>query len=338
MNHLSTVRIGIIGCGHFGNIHADAFSKIKRVRLVAFCNRTIEKAEVLRRRYNGSFATKEPNELIDSKDIDGIIIATHHDSHAELCTRGALAGKHILVEKPLGMSLRECQTLARQVGEYGSRIAVGYKLRFAPTIQRARELLKQPYLIIGQMCEDPWSDDYWPQDPICGGGFVLSTGCHTFDMVCYLAQSRPIRVYAEAGALSHPGHPCLDHMVGTIAFENGALGVLAQGQSGTPARASKFQFSLFGANNTAIEIHNRLLSGSYRIGTRVDEIERAGDEAIFEQAVHFVAQICDGVPPVCGLWDGLLPNLLFEATVRANNTKIPQEIYWDGDQPRLASA
>lgn len=336
MNHkVRQARLGILGCGHFGTLHAEAFSNIRRAKLVGFCNRTIDKAENLRKRLGGGFATTDPEELIHSKNIDGVIIATHHDTHAEFCIKAALAGKHVLVEKPLGMSLKECQKIIEQAGQYASKISVGYKLRWAPTIQRARELLSRPLLIIGQFTEDVWSDTMWQQDPVRGGGSVLGNGCHTLDMIYYLAQSRPIRVYAEGDALSHLGHPCLDHMVGTVLFESGAMGVWIQGQSGTPVRASKYEFSLFGGKNIAIEIFNRVLNGIYRIDNRIEEMQSSGDQALFQQALGFVAQICDGAPPLCGLWEGLLPNLLLEACDRARKTHVAQEIRWNEDKPSI---
>lgn len=328
-------RLGILGCGQFGGFHARVFSNIRRSRLVGFCNRTLEKAEDLCRRFNGDFATDDPEELINSEDINGIIIATHHDTHAEFCTKAALAGKHVLVEKPLGMNLKQCQDIVEQAGQYASRITVGYKFRLAPTIQRARELLSQPLLVIGQMTEDIWSDGMWQQDPVTGGGSVLGNGCHTLDMICYLAQSRPIRIYAEGGTLSHPNHPCLDHMVSTVVFENGTLGALIQGQSGTPARAGKYEFSLFGGQNIAIEIHSRLLNGVYRINGRIEEMQYSGDEALFQQARGFVSQICDGKPPHCDLWEGLLPNLLLEACDSARKSHVAKEIRWHDGKPAL---
>lgn len=328
-------RIGIIGCGNFGSIHAEVFSKIRRAQLVGFCNRTIEKAENLRKRFNGKFSTADPNEIFNSDEIDGVIIATQHDSHAELCIKAALAGKHVLVEKPLGMNLDQCREIVNKVGDQVSKITVGYKLRWAPTIQRARELLEEPLMIVGSYTEDTWNETFWAQDPTMGGGGVLSGGCHTLDMICYLARSRPIRVFAEGGALTHPGHPCLDHMVGTILFENGALGAWIQGQSGTPVRASKYMFTLYGKNNAVIEIFNRVLNGVYRIGNRIEEIERAGDEALFNQDSGFISQICDGVPPLCNLWEGVLPNLLLGACYKAHKTGMAQTIHWSGDKPVL---
>jgi len=328
-------RLGILGCGHFGSFHARVFSNLRRARLVGFCNRTFEKAENLRRRFNGDFATDDPEELIHSDDINGVIIATHHDTHAEFCIRATQAGKHVLVEKPLGMNLKQCQDVVEQAGKYASKITVGYKYRLAPTVQRARELLNKPLLVIGQFTEDVWSDSMWQQDPARGGGSVLGNGCHTLDLICYLAQSRPIRVYAEADTLSHPGHPCLDHMVSTIVFENGALGALIQGQSGTPVRASKYEFSIFGGQNVAIEIHNRLLDGVYRISDRTEEIQYSGDEALFQQARGFVSQICDGAAPHCDLWEGLLPNLLLEACDAARTSHVAKEIRWNDGKPTL---
>lgn len=330
-------RLGIIGCGYWGALHAAALAGVRGARLVGFSNRTLEKAEALRLKFNGQIATSDPRELLESNEIDGVVIATQHDSHAELCLQAARSGKHVLVEKPIAMTLAQCAWLAEEIGDCAHLIAVGYKLRWAPTIRRARDLLPLPRLIIGQMTEDKWASDSWQQDPRKGGGSVLGNGCHTLDMICYLAGSHPVRVYAEGGTLSHAGHPCLDHMVGTIVFENGALGSWIQGQSGTPKRASKYQFSIFGGDNVAIEVHNRVMTGVYRVAGRTEEMNYSGDEALFQQARGFVAQICDDQPPLCGFWEGLLPNLLLDACARARSTGYAQHIQWNGDVPLISA-
>jgi predicted dehydrogenase len=334
MGRLSSIGLGIIGCGHFGRYHAEAFARLRGVRLLAFCNRTLDKAQTLCNTFDGTLATTDPGDLMASRDVDAVVIATHHDSHAELCRQAVLAGKHVLVEKPLGITLKECEELAEAIRGHENRVAVGFKLRFAPTVQRARVLLPNPTLVIGQMVEDAWTSDMWPQNPRSGGGSVISGGCHTVDMLCFLAQSRPVRVAAEARAQTHPGHPCADQMHAIITFANGASGVCIQSQATTPARAGKYQFSLFNAAGVAIELYDRLQSGVYRIGARIEEVRRSGDEAIHHQASAFLAQ-ARGAASACGLHEGLLANLLLEACLRAAKFGQAQTIHWSGDTPSL---
>ncbi len=332
---MAVARIAIVGCGHFGAYHAEAFSRLRRVRLVGFCNRTRGKAEALAARFGGSIVTTEPDELFQSVAIDAVVIATHHDSHADLCRRAVLAGKHVLVEKPLGMSLKECEELVSGVEGREHLISVGYKFRYFPTVQRARDILPQPELVVGQFIDDRWDPISWQHLPEIGGGSVLGDGCHTLDMLCYLAQSRPVRVYAEGGTRAHLGHPCLDQMHAIVTFENGATGVCIQSQTAVPRRAGKYQFSLFGTGGLAIELYDRLQSGTYRIGTRTEDMTRAGDEAIHHQARAFVAQVCDGAPSACGLQDGFLANLLLEACFRSVRTHLPQHITWRTGRPEI---
>src|SRR5690348_2448935 len=191
------VNLAIIGCGHFGRYHAETFSKLREVRLVGFCNRSLDKAKALAQRFDGEISTIDPDEIFARKDIHGLVIATHHDSHADLCRRAVLAGKHVLVEKPLGMNLSECENLVEAVRGKEQLITVGYKLRFFPTVCRSKEVIRQPNLVVGQLIDDKWTTSMWQQDPAVGGGSILGNGCHTLDMLCYLASSRPIRVYAE---------------------------------------------------------------------------------------------------------------------------------------------
>ena len=161
MSDAKLARIGIVGCGHFGQYHAQVFDRLRRARLVGFCNRTLDKAEALCLRFGGEIATTDPEDLFASKQIDAVVIATHHDSHTDLCRRAALAGKHVLVEKPLGMCLKECEELVQAVRGREHLISVGYKLRHFPTVQRARELLPCPNLIVGQYMDDKWDPKWW---------------------------------------------------------------------------------------------------------------------------------------------------------------------------------
>lgn len=109
-----------------------------------------------------------------------------------------------------------------------------------------------------------------------------------------------------------------------------------QGETAIPPRAGKYQFSLFGVGGIAIELYNRCQSAVYRVGATTEEVDRAGDEAIYYQARAFVTQVRDGAPPACSVWDGLLANLLLEACFRAHRTHEPQRIVWRDDRPLLA--
>ena len=165
---------------------------------------------------------------------------------------------------------------------------VAYNMRYSPTVQRARELLPLPDLVTGMMVNDRWDDAYWAQDPIQGGGNVLSQGGHTVDLITFLAGQPPLRVSAVAANRTHPGHARVDHIVAAIEFANGAIGSWVQGDSGASSFTSKFHFSLRGGGDICIVPHDRLKRGVYRVGQRTEEMIRSGEEALWLQDRHFV--------------------------------------------------
>ena len=94
------------------------------------------------------------------------------------------------------------------------------------------------------MMDARWPDDFWANDPLKGGGNVLSQGCHTMDLVCHLNGAKPIRIFAEGGNYTHHGKDIIDNMVATIRFDNGAVATVAQGDSGQTPFVSKFSFQV----------------------------------------------------------------------------------------------
>src|SRR5207248_7243629 len=123
-----------------------------------------------------------------------------------------------------------------------------------------------------------WPDDSWANDPIRGGGNVLSQGCHAVELLSYLAGAKPIRIYAEGGNLHHPNIPLLfkegagsmsdhaggfvDAMAATIAYDNGAVASLFVGDVGMTEHNGKFSFQAMNGRKT-VHLYRRLTRMSY---------------------------------------------------------------------------
>src|SRR5690606_9491092 len=146
---------------------------------------------------------------------------TRHDSHAALAIAAAKAGKHILIEKPLALSIEDCEAVAEAVEKTGVTLMPAFKMRYYPLIRRAKEFIPEPMLVVGQLMDNRWADESWTQDPVQGGANVHSQGCHMADLIRFLAGSEPTEIWAAGGAFTHPGHPCIDHCVASIRFHNG---------------------------------------------------------------------------------------------------------------------
>ena len=116
-----TIRIGIIGCGAIGAEHAKALAQVDGAQIAGCCDLTMARAEEYARTYGIGYATTEHDRIIADPGIDAIYVLTQHDSHADLCIRAARAGKHVLVEKPLALTVEDCLRVGRAVKRPASR-------------------------------------------------------------------------------------------------------------------------------------------------------------------------------------------------------------------------
>ena len=92
--------------------------------------RDAAKAERFRLAYGGKYSCDDAERVIGDPSIDAIYITTWHDSHADLAIRAACAGKHVMIEKPLALSVAECQAIGRAVDETGIKLMVAFKMRY----------------------------------------------------------------------------------------------------------------------------------------------------------------------------------------------------------------
>lgn len=159
------VRLGVIGCGSMARAHPRTAAVHPAVQLHAYADVRAEAAQSFLHSFGGRYATTEPARLWRDEAIDAVLIATHHHSHAELAVQAAQAGKHVLVEKPLAMTVEDCRCVEEAVERAGIILVVGFRLRFAPLVQEAGRLVERPVLTAGQMMDNRWSDGHWAQDP-----------------------------------------------------------------------------------------------------------------------------------------------------------------------------
>ncbi len=149
------------------------------------------------RKFGASIVTTDSEALIGDAEVDAIVIATRHDTHARLLSRTLLAGKHVFVEKPLALSTSDLQEIreawtACQSNGTAPLLAVGFNRRFAPQIVRMKQLLdtdRGPKCFAVTVNAGRVAPAHWTQDPHVGGGRVVGECCHFIDLVRFLAGS-----------------------------------------------------------------------------------------------------------------------------------------------------
>jgi predicted dehydrogenase len=322
---MKRVSIGIIGCGGLGLTHAKCLEGIAGAKLTAYADVLEEAAETMLHKFGGSYATSDNARVLEDTSIDAVYICTRHDSHAPLAVAAAQAGKHILIEKPLALSIEECEAVADAVSRSGVHLMPAFKMRYYPLVQKAHEFIPQPHVMVGQMMDTRWADSFWAQDPVQGGANVHSQGCHTTDILRYFAGSEPRRVWAAGGAMTHPGHPCIDQCVAAIEFDSGAVASWVQGDAALGQFTSKFFFELFG-DGKSVQLHARLRKATFFDGTTTWEDERPEEEGFQRENEEFVSAILSGRAPALTAEDGIQATRMVLAADRAIRTGAVQTV------------
>ncbi len=170
--------------------------------------------------------------LLADPEVQAVYIATPVYLHAEEAIAAAQAGKHVLVEKPLGLNVAQAEQVVAACAQAGVLLGAAYMMRFHACHQEARRLVAedrigQPVMGRAQLsCWYPPIPGAWRQvEALGGGGAFMDMGCHCLDLLEFIMDARVTEVTAMMGTLIHD-YEVDDSAVVTARFDNGALGVV----------------------------------------------------------------------------------------------------------------
>jgi len=206
------IRAAIVGIGGWGrNLVAAVQGKSEHIRFVAGATRTPSKAADFCRQHDIRLMDAY-EELLAERDVDAVVLATPHSQHCAQIVAAAKAGKHVFVEKPLGLDAREAEHAVRECAEHRVTLAVGYNWRFQPALDEAKRMLEDGRLgkllhIEGNFCGPSayrFAREHWRQDrdEVPAGG-MTGRGVHLVDAMLYLAGSQIGSVFAQSARLVH---------------------------------------------------------------------------------------------------------------------------------------
>ena len=225
---MKTLGVGVIGCGGFARgMHVPNLMKNPKYRIVAAADIDEAKAREVAEKTAASYWTTEVDRVIADAAVDVVFITTRHDSHASLSARSARAGKHILCEKPMGLTRAECRDVFSAVKANKVKYTVGYNRGMAPLITKARDMLAplNSKMLIYHRIQAPFPAEHWTHKPEIGGGRFVGEGCHIFDLLCELVPAPPVSVYAAGGTFLDPAKVKIyDSGIITIGFADGSVG------------------------------------------------------------------------------------------------------------------
>ncbi len=203
--------------------------------------------------------------IMQAAEINTVVIATRHDTHARFTIEALRAGKHVFVEKPLALTHEEIDAIERTYREIRPAVPllmVGFNRRFSPLVQRMKQLVdavRMPKVFIYTVNAGAIPADHWAQDMAAGGGRIIGEACHFVDLLRYLTGAK----IADASLRTIGGEGAgikSDKAVINLTFEDGSLGTihyLANGGKAFP----KERLEVF-ANDGVLQLDNyRLLQG-----------------------------------------------------------------------------
>lgn len=240
---MTDIRIGLIGAGAVGVLHAQAAGTTSGVRVTAVCDLVEATARGVAGPLGAAVFT-DHRALIASGTVDAVVVNTPHALHTAIVTDCAAAGLHVLVEKPMATDSAECTVMERACEDAGVVLFVGHIQHFLPPMVAARAALDAD--AIGELLavSDWRSTDYrpgsrpdWFFDPaVSGGGVFVNIGTHCVDRLVWLAGRRVRAVSANAvhrdGAL--PGIET--DMLARLELEGGLVGHIGVTSTGLPSR------------------------------------------------------------------------------------------------------
>lgn len=234
---MSGIGVGLIGFGAWGRHHAAAIEKADRGELRAVCGRTDATLDIARTAHPDTAVTGDYQELLARDDVELVDIVLPSHLHYEVASAAIDAGKHVLLEKPMALSLVDCDRLIDAAAKRGTQLYVGHELRLSSLWGAIRGAIGSGEIGEVKSCLiELWRNPYrlgadgWRYDITRVGNWVLEEPIHFFDLARWYLQEAgdPQTVYARANSIQ-AGHPELqDNFSATMNFGGGAYAVVAQ--------------------------------------------------------------------------------------------------------------
>jgi len=194
--------VAFVGAGNYAKaVLLPALEKAPSVDRRTIVTSTGPSAQRTAERFGFSSCGTDPAEVFADASVDIVFITTQHDSHAALAEAALRAGKAVWLEKPVGLSMEEVESVARTVDETDGFLMVGYNRRFSSHARAVREtFIKRsgPMAIQYVIAAGATPGGTWLTDPKVGGGRIVGEVCHFIDLCTYLVGQNPSHIQARA--------------------------------------------------------------------------------------------------------------------------------------------
>ena len=225
-------KAGIVGCGNIFPMHAVPVKMLENAELVAVCDIKEDRARAKAKQFDCKYYL-DYTEMIDKEELDVVHICTPHYMHAPISIHASKAGKHVLTEKPMSISLEDANAMIKAAEDSGTTLGVIFQNRYNPGSVLIKETLESGALgrILSGKAIVTWdrSDEYysksdwkgtWDKE---GGGVIIDQAIHTLDLMRWFVGSEIEYVDANIGNRAHDRIEVEDVAEGVIKYKNGVV-------------------------------------------------------------------------------------------------------------------
>ena len=225
------IKAGLIGCGKISIQHIAAFEEIKDVKIVAACDLSEENLNSVCER-TGAKGYTDYKELIKMEKPDFVVISLPHFLHGEATCFAAEQGINVFLEKPMGISVSDCEKMIEACEKNGVMLWVGHAHCFHPAYVRAKELIDSG--IYGEPVSfsetrnlnyfSDWRPQWFLKKALSGGGIMINLGAHCLDKMKFLSGSEIEDIYGQVHI--REGYDVEDSAVAFVRMKIGFAGTL----------------------------------------------------------------------------------------------------------------
>ena len=275
-----TIGFGIIGCGMISRFHAKAVADIRGAKVVA-CQDAFPSAADKLATELGCTAYHDLEALLADPDVDVVTICTPSGLHMEPAIAAAKAGKHIIVEKPLDITLKRCDAMIDAAKKAGVVLSTIFPSRFHESSQLVKQAIDKGRfgrLTMGDAyvkwfrTQEYYDSGAWRGTwKLDGGGALMNQAVHSVDLLLWF-MGPAVEVSAYTATLAHHLIEVEDVAVATVRFANGALGVIEASTATWPGELKRLEIS--GDGGSAIVREEDLAVWKFAKETKADEAIR----------------------------------------------------------------
>ena len=230
---MQRTKVAILGAGFISEIHLESYHRfIPEAEVVAVYARKAEKAKEFAAKHNIGKWYADVDAIINESGCEIVDICLPNYLHADACIKAAKAGKHIIIEKPLAVTLEEADAMIDACKKAGVKLMYAEELCFAPKYERVRHLVKEGavgevYMLKQSEKHSGPHTDWFYDVNLAGGGVLMDMGCHAMEWFRWmLGNAKPVSVYASMSTVLHKERTKgEDNSIVIIEFENGVTAV-----------------------------------------------------------------------------------------------------------------